>query len=341
MSGRRLAMLGVVVLAGVASLAAGLAASGRAGDRAVKANIAFFNPVAANAFTASAWQGIQYQAKLMHASVTSFDAGFDQNKQISQIQDAIVTKKYNAFVIIPVNGAVLVQPTKQAIKAGIKVVAAFNGIGPNLNSIKPQVPGMTAVVGQQLSQNGALLGQWIVKACGTLNPCTVAYMPGSFKQGTEIIRLHALNAVLAPHTNIKTIETAEGGYLAAPALKAATDVLQAHPNVNVFATSGDQMMTGIISAVKNAHLFGKIKLIGNGTTIEGVSWVRQGIVLADPVALPYFEGTESTKLVVQALNGQKVPSSINELLYSPVGPVATKATLSTAAGKKFKGEYHG
>jgi len=340
MSRRRAALLGAGVLAAAASLAAGLAASSHAGN-AKTVRLAFFNPVAANAFTASSAAGIQAEAKLMHASVTSFDAGFDQNKQVTEMQDAIVSKKFDAFVVIPVNGAVLVPVTKQAIKAGIKVVAAFNGIGPNLNSITPQVPGMTAVVGQQLSGNGTLLGQYIVKACGSLNPCNVAYMPGSFKQGTEIIRLNALNAVLKAHSNIKTNETAEGGYLAAPALKAASDVLQAHPNINVFATSGDQMMTGIIEAVKNAHLFGKMKLIGNGTTIEGVSWVRQGIVFADPVALPYFDGQEGAKLAIQAVLGQKVPSSVNELKYSPIGPVATKQTLSTPAGLKFKGQYHG
>jgi ribose transport system substrate-binding protein len=341
MTRRRALILSAVAVAGIASLGAGLASSVQASNKAKRVRLAFFNPVAANAFTASTYSGIRYEAKLLNASVTSFDAGFDQNKQVTEMQDAIVSKKFDVFVVIPVNGAVLVQPTKQAIKAGIKVVATFNGIGPNLDSIKPQVPGMTSVIGQRLSINGTLLGQYIVRACGALNPCKVAYMPGSFKQGTEIIRLNALNAVLGKYPHIQKIETAEGGYLAAPALKAATDVLQAHPDINVFATSGDQMMTGIIQAVKNAGLSGKMKLIGNGTTIEGVNWVRQGIVFADPVALPYFDGTEGAKLAILATRGQKVPSSINELLFSPIGPVATKATLSTPKGRLFTGQYHG
>src|SRR5262249_52759953 len=160
---------------------------------------------------------------------------------------------------------------------------------------------MTAVIGQRLSINGTLLGQYIVQACGRLNPCNVAYMPGSFKQGAGVNRLPALQAVVKQHSSIKSIQTPEGGYVAAPAAKAATDGLHAHPEINVFATSGDQMMTGIIQAVKNANLFGKIKLIGNGTTIEGVSWVRDGIVFADPVALPYFDGTEGAKIAIQAV----------------------------------------
>ena len=101
------------------------------------------------------------------------------------------------------------------------------------------------------------------------------------------------------------------------------------------------MMTGILQAVKNAGMSGKIKLIGNGTTIEGVSWVRQGLVLADPVGVPYTEGVLGAKYAIMAVKGQKVPASVNELAFSPVGNVATKATLSTPKGRSFKGQYHG
>lgn len=342
MSRKRTAVLsGLGALLAVSLIAALTAGSSAGGTRQQTVRLAFFNPIVANAFTASQYRGIQATAKRMGATVTQFDAGFDQNKQISQIQDAIVSKKFDAFVITPVNGAVLVQPTEQAIAAGIKVVSIFNDIGPKLDSIKRQVKGISSVIGQRLSVNGAYLGRWIVKACGTRNPCNVAYMPGSFKQATELIRLHALQKIVNSHPNIKMVQTAEGGYTAAPALKAASDVLTAHPDLNVFATSGDQMMTGILQAVKNAGLSGKIKLIGNGTTIEGVSWVRKGLVLADPVALPYTEGVLGTRYAIMAARGKKVPASVNELMSSPVGPIATKATLSTKKGKSFKGQYHG
>jgi len=336
---RTAALCGVAAVAVFATVA--LTAGVSAGSNKKQVRLAFFNPIVANAFTASQYKGIQLSAKQAGATVTQFDAGFDQNKQISEMQDAIVSKKFDAFVITPVNGAVLVAPTEAAIKAGIKVVAIFNDIGPDLDSIKPEVPGISSVIGQRLSINGQYLGQWIVNACANKNPCNAAYMPGSFKQGTEIVRLKALQKVVSAHKNVKIIESAEGGYTAAPALKAATDVLTAHPNLDVFATSGDQMMTGIIEAVKNAGLSGKVKLIGNGTTIEGVNWVRQGIVLADPVGVPYTEGLLGAKYAIMAANGQSVPSSVNELASSPVGPVATKATLSTAKGKSFKGQYHG
>jgi len=338
---RTVAFGGLGAVVAVIAVGALLTAGVSSGSSQKTVRLAFFNPIVANAFTASQYRGIKLSAGKAKATVTQFDAGFDQNKQIRQIQDAIVSKKFDAFVITPVNGAVLVAPTEQAIDAGIKVVAIFNDIGPDLDSIKPQVKGISSVIGQRLSINGQLIGQWIVNACANKNPCNAAYMPGSFKQGTEKIRLDALNKVLNGHPNIKKIQSAEGGYVAAPALKAATDVLTAHTDLDVFATSGDQMMTGILQAVKNAGKTGKIKLVGNGTTIEGVNWVRQGLVLADPVGVPYTEGVLGAKYAIMAVNGQKVPASVNELAFSPVGNVATKATLKSKKGKSFKGQYHG
>jgi ribose transport system substrate-binding protein len=319
--------------------AATAAASTTASDKPV--NIAYFNAVGANAYTASTLKGIEKAAAAMNAKVTSFDAGFDQNKQESQMQDAITTGKFDAFVVLPVNGTALTGVTAQAIDAGIKVVAVFNNIGPDLDSIEPQVDGMTSVVAQKLSVNGQLLGDEIVKACEGVDPCKTVYMPGSFKQATEKIRLDALKKVVGSHSNIKLIASAEGGYLADPAFKASTDVLSANKDVSVFATSGDQMMTGIIKAVEDAGMSGKIKLIGDGTTVEGVGWVRDGTIIADPVAVPQSEGEKGAELAIKAVRGETVPGSVDSLTLSPVGKVATKETLSTPEGKKFTGEYNG
>jgi ribose transport system substrate-binding protein len=319
----------------------GGASTSASADANKEVNIAFFNAVAANAYTAATLKSIEKVAGTSNAKVTSFDAGFDQNKQISQMQDAITTGRFDAFIVLPVNGTVLTDVTTQAVEAGIKVVAVFNGIGPDIDSIEPQVPGQTSVVAQKLSVNGTLLGEEIVKACEGTDPCTTVYMPGSFKQATEKVRLDALKAVVEKVPTIKLVASAEGGYLADPAFKASTDVLQANKNVNVFATSGDQMMTGILRAVEDRGLLGKIKLIGDGTTIEGVQWVREGKVVADPVAVPGAEGEKAAELAIKAARGETVPSSVDSLTLSPIGKVATKETLSTPEGEKFKGDYNG
>src|SRR6478752_2955018 len=130
---RSVALGGLGAAVAVILIGALLTAGVSSGSSRKQVRLAFFNPIVANAFTASQYRGIKLSAKKGGATVTQFDAGFDQNKQIRQIQDAIVSKKFDAFVITPVNGAVLVKPTQDSIAAGIKVVAIFNGIGPDLD----------------------------------------------------------------------------------------------------------------------------------------------------------------------------------------------------------------
>lgn len=340
---RQLAGVGALVLMGMTMGACGTddagTADGGSADKEVR--LAFFNPVAANAATQANQKGAEKAAKELGASVTVFDAGFDQAKQISQMQDAIASGQYDAFVVMPVNGAALVDVTQEALDAGIKVVADWNNIGPDLSSIEPQVDGISSVVAQSMGGQGKLLGQETVKACEGIDPCTVVYMPGSFAQGSEKLRLDAAKAVTGKHANIKVKTSADGQYQAGPAQAAATDVILAMPEINVFVSPGDQMTIGIVQAVKDADRLDDIKLISAGATKEGIDLVRAGTVLANIVLLPESEGYKSAEFAIKAARGEDVPASLDSSTLSPFGPVATQETLGSATGKSFVGEYSG
>ena len=88
-------------------------------------NIAFFGFAAANSFAQATWKGIQQAAKASHVKTKFFDPNFDSGMQVSQIQDAITSHKYQAFIIQANDGNAVVPVVKQAIKAHIKVVGEF------------------------------------------------------------------------------------------------------------------------------------------------------------------------------------------------------------------------
>lgn len=333
--------------AGIASIAlAGVLLAGCSGQAAPSEGdepiqIAFFNPIAANAATAANQAGAQAAADELGAIMTVFDAGFDQAAQISQIDDAIAAGIYDAFVIMPVNGAALVGATEDAIAAGIKVVADWNNIGPDLSSIDPQIDGLTSVVAQSMGGQGRLLGEQTVLACENIDPCVVVYMPGSFSQGSEQLRLDAALEVTGTHPNIEVKTSADGEYSAGPAEAAANDVLLAIPNLSVFVSPGDQMTVGIIQAIEDSGRMDQIKVISAGSTKEGVQLVRDGKILANIVLLPWTEGYYSAKHAILAARGESVPASLDSSTLSPFGPVATLETLSTPEGADFVGEYSG
>lgn len=341
--------VGIAVLVGCVITAAAVTtgASGKvsAGASAGSANktvrIAVLLSSTANTYEQADLKGVQAAAKKFGGTVVKvFDAAFDASKQSAQVEDAITSKQYDAFVILPQAGNVIVPQVKDAIKAGIKVVCLLSPCGSNQQSNARQIPGYVTTVGYQFAENGADIAKAIVAACGSLNPCKVAYEPGLLSFSTEKFRTNGITAYLKKHPSIKIVAQQEGKYLANTGRTAMQNILQAHPDVNVAASSGDQMTLGMEQAVKSAGLTGKVALIGNGASVPGVAAVAAGRWYATVANLPYTEGYLGAKYAIMAVNGtplSKIPAFVDDLKYSSVGTtVITKANAS-----KFKAEWAG
>ena len=141
-----------------------------------------------------------------------------------------------------------------------------------------------------MAENGTDIAKAVVMACGSLNPCNVVYEPGLLSFSTETYRTNAFNAYLKKYPAIKVLAEQQGQYLAGPGRAAMQNMLQAHPNINVAASSGDQMTAGMAEAVKSAGDTGKVKLIGNGASTPGVAAVAAGQWFATIANVPYTEG---------------------------------------------------
>jgi len=325
----------VVAVAATVSVAA-FAAAGSAKTTAPGASqakvkkIAFFGFAAANSFAQATWAGVQQTAKANNVQAKFFDPNFNAQKQVSQIQDAITSGQYEAFVIQANDGNAVVPVIKQAIKAGIIVVGEFTPIGPRYDTIQPQVPGLI-FVGEAPTWNGTSLGELGVQACKGLNPCNVAYLEGFKALPLDNARTAAVKKALATAKNVKLVASVEGGYTQASGLKAAQDVLQAHSDVNVMIGSA-QAIQGAEQAVKEAGKTGKIKLIGNGGSCQAVAGVRAERWFATYAIAEKSSGAKAAQLAIDKGNGKTVPASFDtRKLQNPIG---TKVNL-----KGFKAQY--
>jgi ribose transport system substrate-binding protein len=293
-------------------------------------SIAFFGFAKANSFANATWTGVQQKAKAKGVKATFFDPNFNAQTQVSQIQDAITSGKYQAFIIQANDGNAVVPSVKTALKAGIAVVAEFTPVGPRYDTDKSQVPGMI-FVGESPVANGVGLGTLAVQACKGVNPCNVAYLEGFKALPLDNARTAAVKKTLGAAKNVKVVASVEGGYTAASGLKAAQDVIQAHPDVNVIIGSS-QAIQGAEQAVKSASLTGKVKLIGNGGSCQALAGVRSGRWFATYVLAEKSAGSIAADLAIQSGNGVNVGSSFNTSKL--VNPLGTKANLGT-----FKAQY--
>jgi ribose transport system substrate-binding protein len=331
---RRAAKVGWLAFVSAAVLAAVLTSG--AGGQGKTINIAIFAASSANTYWAAEVDGAKDIAKKNpNVKLTVFDGQFNTNKQLSQMRDALVSNKYQAWFVGPNDGGPLTPTIKQAIKKGVKVGCSLVPCGPNIRVAKVQIPGQTIFAGLGFYPNGQLLGKLVVQGCKGVDPCEVLWLPGLPTLPLEKARQDGLYSIIKPHKNIKVVAVAAGGYVAAPALKATQDVLAAHPDLDVIVSSGDQMIAGAVKAAQLAHKSG-IKMYGNGCTFEAKQLILQGKQTGCTVYLPRTEGRLVVQALVDAVNGKgKTGVSIDPTPRSPIGGLGTKANIS-----KFSPEFH-
>jgi ribose transport system substrate-binding protein len=310
-------------------------ASAKCGSQPIR--VAVFLASAANTYWEAALQGAKdVAAKCPNVKLTTFDGKFTTNTQVNQLRDALVSKRYQAWFVGPNDGGPLTATIKQAVKQGVKVGCALVPCGPDIRDVHVQIPGQVIFAGLGFYPNGQQLGQLVVQGCNGVSNCKVLWLPGLPTLPLEKARQDGLYSVIKSHPNIHVVSVRGGGYLAAPALTATQNVLRAHPDLNVIVSSGDQMIAGSVRAARIAGREGKIKMYGNGCTVEAKQLIEQGTQTGCSVYLPRTEGRLVVAALVDAVNGSKKTGIyVNPLKYSNIGGLGTKANIA-----KFKPEFH-
>jgi ribose transport system substrate-binding protein len=100
-----------------------------------------------------------------------------------------------------------------------------------------------------------------------------------------------------------------GGGVKDQALRAADDLLQAHPDLaGVFAIN-DPSALGARAALEKAGKT-QVKLVGFDGQPEGKQAIKDGRIYADPVQFPERIGQETARAIVKHFAGEAVPAQI-------------------------------
>jgi ribose transport system substrate-binding protein len=242
-----------------------------AADQAVK-KIAFFGFWKSNSFTQAVLQGVQTAGDEIGAEVIDLStADYDAAAQIKAVQDQTVKGDAQLYVMLASDSVGMATAAKEAIDAGITVVAAFTPLGPDFTTLEPQVEGLLVVAETPVS-NGAVLAELAGMACENIDPCNVAYLEGFKALPLDNARTESFVKTLAEVApQAKLVAQVEGGYSPDSGKAAAQDALQANPDINVMVGSS-QAILGAQGVVDTS----KVKLIGNGASIEAFEAVLGG-----------------------------------------------------------------
>jgi ribose transport system substrate-binding protein len=294
--------------------AAGAAAEGGAAKKEVR--VALFVLATANTFSQAHVEGAKAKAAALGAKVTVFDGGFDASKQFKQIQDAVASGQYDAFMISPNSSPALVPAAKQAIDKGIKVAAIYGPLGSNLTSFDAQVPGITTTVMDPLDQVGSAVGEGIVKACEGKDPCNAVYIANVPTLPTVQIQAENTKRVASEHPNIKYTQISAADFTAEASRKAMQDYLAKTKDVDAVGATGDQGTAGAEIALKDAGVTG-VGLVGSGASEVGVKAIKEGRWLASSTYYPRTGAELALEILVKAVRGEKAESAVNTLEGRP------------------------
>jgi ribose transport system substrate-binding protein len=305
------------------SAAGAIEAPADAGD--VK-KVAFFGFWKSNSFTQAVAKAVREETEQLGAQFVDLTGPtYDGVAQVKAMQDQTVKGDAQVYVVLATDPVGAGSAASEATAKGITVVAAFTPFGGEFDTLEPQVDG-TYVVGETPIANGTVLGELAASACGDKSPCNVAYLQGLKSLPLDNARTDAFKAALKENApDSKLVADPEGGYTPETGQKAAQDVMQAQPNVNVMVGSS-QAILGATDVVDTS----KVMLIGNGSSTEAFDNVNSG----EWYALYYMDldgmGKTSVDVGVLAANGESPPTSFNtQELHDPHG---TKDVLADVEG---------
>jgi len=324
LAGLPAALMAIILLTSCA--APGGTSTAPSGSSGKPLSIGFFGAAAANSFSQAVFKGVKEAAVADGSTATFVDGNFSGPQQVQQINDAITSKQFDIIIISANDNLVVQDPLERAIKAGITVVVEFTPVGPNFDSIEPQIPGAISIVDPPVG-NGKALGQLGIQACATVTgTCNVAYLEGFRSLPLDNARTTAVLNTLKAAPNINVVGTVEGGYTTDQGRTAFQNISQANPNINVVIGSSQ----AIAGAVGVADKSKNIKFVANGAPESGVEAVKSGkwfaIYALDVVA----NGKKAAELGLGKARGQSVPTATRESDLAPNNSIGTKDALEKA-----------
>lgn len=213
------------------------------------------------------------QAKKAGCTVSTADGQNDMGKQISDVED-MVAKGVNLLILNPRDPEGLVAAANAATAAGVKVVVMDSSINTKANVVTQ--------VRSSNDQNGFLVGQWLAKKMQG-KPIKMILLSGS--QGNEVGRDRRLGVfrglvegqlVNDGKAGFEVLGQGWGAWAQEDGLKAAEDLLQAHPDANVVLGENDSMVLGAIKALEGAGKTDVLVLAAADGQKEALALIKEG-----------------------------------------------------------------
>jgi len=304
-----------------ATMAASMAATGAAAAAPAKyctpdianANQAkhWFIPVISKGFAFQFWQVVKqgaYQAAEDCGVGIDFEGPADETQVAAQLDmlTAALGRKPNAIVFAALDTKAALPTLQQAQAAKIPIIAFDSGV-------EGDIPVTTAATDN--SAAAALAADKMAALIGDSGE--IALVVHDQTSATGIGRRDGfVNEIKAkyPNITIDDIQYPSGGNVL-PSDDAAKAIIQAHPNLKGIFGSNEGTAEGVVQAVKELNMSGKLVVIGYDSGKGQIDAINSGLEAGAITQNPYGIGYLSVEAAVKTLNGVSVPKTIDTVFY--------------------------
>jgi ribose transport system substrate-binding protein len=250
-------------------------------------------------------------AKFTRAAVevVEIDPKMDTAQQVAAIEN-FIQLKVDAFIITAIDPKTVDTAVKDAMKAGVKVIAHYNQLGAQdlLSAISTY--GMGFVAGQEAAK-------WInEKLGGKANVALLVWDKTEF----DIDRTKGMKGALELYAPGAKVVAEQAADAIVSGLSASESILQAHPDVKVFVCYNDEGCLGALQAVEAAGLnkAGDFGIFGVNASPEALTKIKDGTAFRGTASIdPYHHGILEMEMAIRLVLGDFLPSTM-EIVPVPV-----------------------
>jgi ribose transport system substrate-binding protein len=227
----------------------------------------------------------------------------DRDQQISLVQN-LVSSKYDAIVLAPLDNAALVAPVKAAKDAGIPVVVIDSGL--NGEGGKDFV----SFVATDNRKGGGMGGKHLGELLGGKGKVLILrYLEGS---ASTHEREEGFLEAIGKFPEMKVVDPKRyAGATRATAQEAAENLLATNPDITGVFCPNESSTFGMLLALRSKGMAGKVRFVGFDASDAAVAALGSkeidGLVLQDPIKMGYL----GVKAAIEKLRGVTPPATID------------------------------
>lgn len=244
-------------------------------------------------------KGVEAKAKeLGNVELRIVQAEEDPVKQLNGIQD-LVAQKVDGILVSPIDAQAAIPAYEAARAAKIPIFSIARAVDPKYQD---------AFVGADWTKYGRIIAEAHVKALNGKGNIAMVKGPAgaSFVQEME----KGFKEVVAKNPGVKIVAEGNSNLTADDAGRLAADLLTAHKDINAIFVQTDGQVPGVIKALEDRQLIGKVFVSGFDGTPDEVNFIKAG-KLGFTVALkPTSWGAKGLEALVNHLKGTKAPTLV-------------------------------